>query len=295
MDIFLQFFLGWYAHPIFKGDYPEIMRTTIRERSLAAGLPQSRLPEFTPEEIQRINGTHDFFGLNHYTSVLAFHIDVGDSQDYDSDRGTATMSDRTWLETGSAWLRITPFGFRKLLEYIKDEYGNPQIYVTENGVSEKGAVDLNDVHRKYYYENYINQGLKARVLDGADLRGYTAWSLMDNFEWAEGYAERFGLFFVNRSDPALPRIPKMSASYYTSIINCNGFKDPALGPHECLNPEVDFLGRQLSADDAEVSLYVLFGFLLVSLLGIIGVVYGLVITRKKLKRSSQELYKMNRM
>uniref|UniRef100_A0AAQ5XG25 Lactase n=1 Tax=Amphiprion ocellaris TaxID=80972 RepID=A0AAQ5XG25_AMPOC len=323
---YLEFFLGWYAHPIFKGDYPEIMRTTIRERSLAAGLPQSRLPEFTPEEIQRINGTHDFFGLNHYTSVLAFHIDVGDSQDYDSDRGTATMSDRTWLETGSAWLRITPFGFRKLLEYIKDEYGNPQIYVTENGVSEKGAVDLNDVHRKYYYENYINQGLKARVLDGADLRGYTAWSLMDNFEWAEGYAERFGLFFVNRSDPALPRIPKMSASYYTAIINCNGFKDPALRPHECLNPEatpsatattpspattaeapvkttmsgypldkVDFLGRQLSADDAEVSLYVLFGFLLVSLLGIIGVVYVLVITRKKLKRSSQELYKMNRM
>lgn len=79
--------------------------------------------------------------------------------------------------------------------------------------------------------------LSAHVLDGVDLRGYTAWSLMDNFEWAAGYSERFGLFYVNRSNPTLPRIPKNSASRYTSIIKCNGFPDPALGPHECLNPE----------------------------------------------------------
>lgn len=60
---------------------------------------------------------------------------------------------------------------------------------------------------------------------------------MDNFEWAAGYSERFGLFYVNRSNPTLPRIPKKSASRYSSIITCNGFPDPALGPHECLNPE----------------------------------------------------------
>lgn len=79
--------------------------------------------------------------------------------------------------------------------------------------------------------------LSAQVLDGVDLRGYTAWSLMDNFEWAAGYVERFGLFFVNRSDHTLPRIPKNSASCYASIITCNGFPDPALRPHECLNPD----------------------------------------------------------
>ena len=75
-------------------------------------------------------------------------------------RAAAAMADRTWPETGSPWLRITPFGIRKLLKHIKDEYGNPPIYITENGVSESGVVDLNDVHRKYYYENYINQALK---------------------------------------------------------------------------------------------------------------------------------------
>lgn len=78
-------------------------------------------------------------------------------------RGTKTTHDRTWIETGSFWLKITPFGFRKILKFIKDEYGNPPIYVTENGVSERGEVDLNDIHRKYYYESYINQALKGTI------------------------------------------------------------------------------------------------------------------------------------
>ncbi|KAK9537961.1 hypothetical protein VZT92_005530 [Zoarces viviparus] len=60
---------------------------------------------------------------------------------------------------------------------------------------------------------------------------------MDNLEWAAGYSERFELFYVNRSDPTIPLIPKNSASRYASIITCNDFPDPALGPHECLNPE----------------------------------------------------------
>ncbi|XP_070693897.1 lactase/phlorizin hydrolase-like [Pempheris klunzingeri] len=312
---YLQFFIGWFAHPIFNGDYPDLMKTIIRKRSLAAGLPESRLPAFTPEEIKRIKGTHDYFGFNHYTSVLSFPVDLGKQQDYEGDRGTGTTHDRTWIESGSFWLKITPFGFRKILKFIKDEYGNPPIYVTENGISERGAVNLNDIHRTHYYENYINQALKAYVLDGVDLRGYTAWSLMDNFEWAAGYSERFGLFYVNRSDPTLPRIPKKSASRYASIITCNGFPDPALGPHECLNPEpagttvstlhtpvpilplntVDFLGLELSPNDAEVALYVIFVFLLVSVLGIIFVVYRLMNTRRKLKRTAVASVKMERM
>lgn len=58
---------------------------------------------------------------------------------------------------------------------------------------------------------------------------------MDNLEWATGFAERFGLFYVNRSDPSLPRVAKASVATYSTIIDCNGFPDPALGPHECLN------------------------------------------------------------
>lgn len=81
----------------------------------------------------------------------------------------------------------------------------------------------------------------AYLLDGVDIRGYTAWTLMDNLEWATGFADKFGLFYVNRSDPSLPRIAKKSATYYATIIKCNGFPDPSQGPHEChnLEPEGD--------------------------------------------------------
>ncbi|XP_077065620.1 lactase/phlorizin hydrolase-like [Siphateles boraxobius] len=230
---YLQFMLGWFAHPVFNGDYSDIMKDRIRERSLAAGRPQSRLPEFTPAEVARINGTYDYFGFNHYTSVLTYYLDYKDFEDYDADRGVGVVSDRTWLESGSFWLKVNPAGFRKILKFIKDEYGDPAVYITENGVSERGPIDLNDVLRIHYYNTYINQALKACLLDGVDIRGYTAWSLMDNVEWAAGFEERFGFFYVNRSDPSLPRIPKESVWTYAKIVSCNGFISPGESPHQC--------------------------------------------------------------
>ena len=67
--------------------------------------------------------------------------------------------------------------------------------------------------------------LSAIRLDGCDVRGYTAWSLLDNFEWAMGYSERFGLHYVDYDDPKRPRTPKASARCYAKIIKDNGFKD----------------------------------------------------------------------
>lgn len=81
-------------------------------------------------------------------------------------RSAGTVADRTWLDSGSAWLKISPFGFRKILNFIKEEYGNPPIIITENGISERGQVDLNDSQRSYYYEKYLNQvlkGIKANI------------------------------------------------------------------------------------------------------------------------------------
>ncbi|NXU52243.1 LPH hydrolase, partial [Turnix velox] len=305
---YLQFFLGWFAHPIFKnGDYNEVMKKRIRERSLAQGLQQSRLPEFTESEKQRIKGTYDYFGLNHYTTVLAYNLNYPTAvMSYDSDRGVASISDRSWLASGSSWLKVTPFGFRKILKWIKEEYNDPPIYVTENGVSERGAVDLNDTWRAHYYRSYINEALKAVVLDGVDLRGYTAWTLMDNFEWAVGFDERFGLYHVNFTDSNLPRRPKASASLYSQIINCNGFPDPAVGPHPCLQPEpegtapepaeadkVSFLGLELPSQHAEIALYVLFalGVIEVLALAFFAFQYGKLSKRSR-KRSNIRLHKM---
>ncbi|XP_006880794.1 PREDICTED: lactase-phlorizin hydrolase [Elephantulus edwardii] len=271
---YVQFMGGWFAHPIFKnGDYSEVMKTRIHDRSLAAGLNKSRLPEFTESEKRRINGTYDFFGFNHYTTVLAYNLNY-DSwiSSFDADRGVASITDRSWPDSASFWLKVTPFGFRRILNWLKEEYNNPPIYITENGVSQRD-LDLNDTIRIYYLRSYINEALKA-VQDKVDIRGYTAWSAMDNFEWAVGFAERFGLHFVNYTDPSLPRIPRESARFYASITQCNGFPDPAAGPHPCLQPdgvptispvtkdEVWFLGLLLATAEAQTALYILFPLLL---------------------------------
>ncbi|XP_066497099.1 lactase/phlorizin hydrolase [Hoplias malabaricus] len=306
----VEFQIGWFAHPVFNGDYSDVMKNRIRERSLAAGLAKSRLPEFSPEEVQRIKGTHDYFGFNHYTTVLAFNLDYKKLQHYDADRGAGTIHDRSWLDSGSSWLKVTPPGFRTILNFIKNEYGNPPIYITENGISERGDMDLNDIHRIHYYENYINQALKAHLIDGVDIRGYTAWTLMDNLEWATGFAEKFGLFYVNRSDPSLPRIPKKSATHYATIINCNGFPDPRHGPHECQNLEpegtesapetlppspspeavfgVNFLGLEMSPPDVGVALYVLFSLSIAGVIATALIAYQCIKVKKKSKQITEE-------
>lgn len=88
----------------------------------------------------------------------------------------------------------------------------------------------------------------AYLLDKVDIRGYTAWSLMDNLEWATGFSERFGLFYVNHSDPKLSRVAKNSVAHYATIIKCNGFPDPAVGHHECLNPKPEGKLMQIYSD-----------------------------------------------
>lgn len=188
---------------------------------------------------------------------------------------------------------MTPFAFRRILNWLKEEYNNPPIYVTENGVSKRGETDLNDTARIYFLRTYINEALKA-VQDKVDLRGYTVWTLMDNFEWATGYSERFGLYFVNYSDPSLPRIPRASAKFFASITRCNGFPDPATGPHPCLQQEdagptvspvreeaVQFLGLSLGTTEAQTALYVLFALML---LGVCGVAF---LSYKYCKRSKR--------
>ncbi|XP_017743886.1 PREDICTED: lactase-phlorizin hydrolase [Rhinopithecus bieti] len=294
---YVQFMGGWFAHPIFKnGDYNEVMKTRIRDRSLAAGLNKSRLPEFTESEKRRINGTYDFFGFNHYTTVLAYNLNYATAiSSFDADRGVASIADRSWPDSGSVWLKMTPFGFRRILNWFKEEYNDPPIYVTENGVSQREETDLNDTARIYYLRTYINEALKA-VQDKVDLRGYTVWSAMDNFEWSTGFSERFGLHFVNYSDPSLPRIPKASAKFYASVVRCNGFPDPATGPHACLHQpedagptvspvreeEVRFLGLMLGTAEAQTALYVLFSLVL---LGVCGLAF---LSYKYCKRSKQE-------
>jgi len=223
----LQFTLGWLAHPIFvNGDYPDVMKEKLAAKSSALGLDKSWLPEFTEEEKQFIRGTHDFFGLNHYTTMLTVEKDRGShGPNWDFDRDVEESSDPSWPRSGSSWLIEVPWGMRKVLGWIRDEYGNPPVIITENGVSDdpQHFGQLADQQRIRYYTGYINNVLKAIRLDGCNVVGYTAWSLLDNFEWNQGYSQTFGLHLVDFNDPARPRTPKNSVSFFKTLIADNGW------------------------------------------------------------------------
>lgn len=83
------------------------------------------------------------------------------------------------------WFQVVPEGFRIALKYLATYYGNPPMYITENGVSDLGT--LNDDDRIYYYREYLKQMLLAIYDDKVNVQGYLLWSLIDNFEWAKGY------------------------------------------------------------------------------------------------------------
>ena len=118
---------------------------------------------------------------------------------------------------------IIPWGFRKLLEWISDRYGNPPLYITENGCALDDTLvngEVKDTVRKEYLESYMAASKKA-IDNGVNLKGYFVWSLMDNFEWAAGYSKRFGIHYVDYE--TLERTPKNSAKWYKQTIKNNGF------------------------------------------------------------------------
>lgn len=104
---------------------------------------------------------------------------------------------------------------RSLLNWIRKEYDNPTVYVTENGVSDKGG--LNDIERVDYFNSYLAAVLSA-IKDGCNIKGYIAWSLMDSFEWKAGFTEKFGLYHVDFNHPNRTRTPKLSSKVYSHII-----------------------------------------------------------------------------
>lgn len=214
----LEFFLGWYADPIYKGDYPEVMRKRVGER----------LPKFTEAEVELIKDSSDFLGLNHYTTLYAEDVPEGANMENEvygnggmfEDQYVKLSTDPSWELTTMNWA-VVPWGCQKLLEWIKDRYDNPPIYITENGCSLADEVidgKVNDAARVDFFKGYL-QACQKSIESGVNLKGYFSWSFLDNFEWASGYSKRFGIHYVNFD--TLERIPKSSAIWYAEVIKKN--------------------------------------------------------------------------
>lgn len=162
---YLNFMLGWFAHPIFvDGDYPALLRNQIDKKKAECGKEVARLPVFTGAEKERIRGTADFLGLNHHTSRL-----VSDSRGScipgpDSVGDFQTHIDLNWPTTASSNIQSVPWGLRRLLNYIATEYisvTNVPIYISGNGMPTEYNRDLlNDTQRIDFLKAYINEALK---------------------------------------------------------------------------------------------------------------------------------------
>ena len=211
----LEFLLAWFTDPLYFGDYPASMRQRLGDR----------LPRFTEEERAYVKGSSDFFGLNHYQTMYASDVPPGETADnyvyanggIFEDQQVALTADPNWQLTDMQW-PIVPWGFRKLLLWISERYGNPPIYITENGCATPDEVRDGEVHdpmRIGYLRGYLGAVSEA-IEQGADVRGYFVWSLLDNFEWASGYDKRFGMVRVDFD--TLERTPKSSAKWYAGVI-----------------------------------------------------------------------------
>lgn len=214
----IDFQLGWYLDPIFFGDYPKVMREILGDR----------LPKFSDEDKKLLRNPIDFVGLNHYTTRLIAHVtdDTEHNNFYQTQQIERIVNWPTGEQIGeraaSEWLYIVPWGFRKLLNYIAKKYNNPPIYITENGMDDEDDPTallhemLDDRKRVGYFKGYLNAVAEA-IRDGSNIKGYFAWSLLDNFEWAQGYTKRFGIVYVDYKN-GLTRHPKSSALWFSRFL-----------------------------------------------------------------------------
>mmetsp|Transcript_19774 Transcript_19774/g.14509 ORF Transcript_19774/g.14509 Transcript_19774/m.14509 type:complete len:200 (-) Transcript_19774:37-636(-) len=187
-----------------------------------------RLPEFTEEEKALVKGSFDFLGLNHYTSKFVHHSGEK-GRDWGSDGQFWTSEYNMYGEligpyAGVSWLMVYPEGLRGILKWIDKRYGHYPVYVFENGVYPPNENDkpieeaLHDDFRIDFYKNYIGNMELAMEEDGVDVRGYFAWSILDNFEWTNGYSVRFGMTYVDYENDQ-KRYPKDSAYWYSNYAN----------------------------------------------------------------------------
>lgn len=197
------------------------MRDNIDRKSAAEGRRFSRLPVFTEEQKAFVKNTSDFLALNYYSSSLVAPLsDFPNANLADSDSEIMSNVDPQWERAKSTWLFSVPGGLHDHLVWIKNNYNNVKVYITENGWSDE-PMQLNDDGRQKYLKSHLAAISRAINVEGCNVKAYTVWSLVDNFEWMMGYSERFGIFAVDFNDPNKPRIEKDSVKIFRDLMKNN--------------------------------------------------------------------------
>jgi beta-glucosidase len=190
---------GFLLAPLFHGQYPE------------AYLNSSDAPEIEDGDMELISQPTDFLGLNLYAGSFFRAGQDGKPEN--------VPFPKQFPKGDLPWIDITPQTLYWGIRHASESYGVKAFYITENGAAFDNDVtaegEILDLDRREYLRNYLI-GLHRAVDEGFDVRGYFQWSLMDNFEWAEGYAKRFGIVHVDYETQK--RTPKLSAYWYSKVI-----------------------------------------------------------------------------
>ncbi len=191
-------FNQWYIRPLMERLYPSIIDS----------LPDAEKPEIHPGDMELIAHPLDFLGVNYYTRAVY-------RADQDKPFVRLPPVNRPLTEMG--W-EIYPEAFTDLLVSLDRKYELPPVYITENGAAMKDSFDqgqIVDSSRAHYFQDHL-EAIDRAMEQGVDIRGYFAWTLMDNFEWADGYEKRFGLVHVDYTTQK--RTVKMSGLSFRDML-----------------------------------------------------------------------------
>lgn len=195
--------VSWWSDPVFLGAYP---KEALEKYKVY-------LPVITPEDMELIHQPLDFMGQNVYNGKM---VRCGIDREFEF-----SPMKPGYAKTGFNW-PVTPECLYWGMKFLYERYQKP-IYITENGLSCPDVVSLDgqvhDANRIDFLNRYLLE-LKRGAETQADIAGYFLWSFMDNFEWANGYSERFGMIYVDYETQK--RIPKDSAYWYKETIEQNG-------------------------------------------------------------------------
>jgi len=174
-------------------------------------------PRWPATDLELIRQPLDYVGVNYYTR----NVTKADPRAWPLFAAPVKQKQATHTEMG--W-EVFPQGLTDVLLRIKERYDNPPVYITENGAAfydppQAASDEVQDPLRIEYFRQHI-RAVRNAIRQGADVRGYFAWSLFDNFEWALGYSKRFGIVHMNYE--TLQRTPKASAKFYSQIVASNG-------------------------------------------------------------------------